>query len=112
MVEILQVERWAAVVHECSDTIFLSFALIVVMMVVMSVMVMTFFIFPVVMVVVMMFVVFVFMFMLVFFFVLMLIFIVMAFEFANPCGRSNHLFKIEQACVENLVEIHIAIVTF
>ena len=35
-----------------------------------------------------------------------------ALHLLNPCSRSGHIVEVEEVCIENPVEIHIAIVAF
>ena len=83
-------------------------------MVMMLMTVRTFFI--IVIIVVMFMVMFMFMmvvmFVIMFFFFFVLFFMRISFNFLNPLGRKSHRVEVEVACMENLIEIHIAEVTF
>ena len=91
----------------------MAFAMTFLIMVMMLMTVRTFFI---IVIIVVMFMV-MFMFMMVVMFVIMFFFFVLffmriSFNFLNPLGRKSHRVEVEVACMENLIEIHIAEVTF
>ena len=94
----------------------MAFAMTFLIMVMMLMTVRTFFI--IVIIVVMFMVMFMFMMvvmfviMFFFFFFFVLFFMRISFNFLNPLGRKSHRVEVEVACMENLIEIHIAEVTF
>lgn len=92
----------------------MAFAMTFLIMVMMLMTVRTFFI--IVIIVVMFMVMFMFMmvvmFVIMFFFFFVLFFMRISFNFLNPLGRKSHRVEVEVACMENLIEIHIAEVTF
>ena len=96
----------------------MAFAMTFLIMVMMLMTVRTFFIIFIIVIIVVMFMV-MFMFMMVvmfvimfFFFFFVLFFMRISFNFLNPLGRKSHRVEVEVACMENLIEIHIAEVTF
>ena len=99
----------ATVIHKGANTVFFHLAaLVVVVMVV--VMAMLLFL---VIILVMMLMMMVMMFVLIFVVVVIIVVIVLnhsAFHFLNPGGRGGHLVKVEHVGIEDLVEVHLAIV--
>ena len=47
-----------------------------------------------------------------FFFVIVILVVMFAFHRFNPCSGGCHFVKVEHARVQNLVEVHVAVVTF
>ena len=46
------------------------------------------------------------------FIIVIIVFVNMLFYFVDPCGGSRHLLEVEQVCVHQLVEVHVAVVAF
>ena len=119
LVEASQVEGRAAVIDVGADAVFLHFApfmvvVVMVMMVVVSVLLVVVIVIVVMMVVMLMLImvfVFVFVFVMVIVFVIVIVFVVMMpLDFGYPSSRSGHLVEIEHVGINDLVQIHVAVV--
>ena len=112
VVELVNVERFTAVVDVGADAIFFHLAaFMVVMVVVMMVVVFLVFVIVVVVIVVIIVVmVFVFVVMMVFIFIFIVVLFDVFLELFYPCCRGDNVFKVEHSGAYNLVEVDVGIV--